>query len=94
MAYDSAGFQPAVKPALTERAAFAADLAKHANEPYGVRGDLTDCALGRFFGGAHDYPLAPRDAAPWQEQFARAYDQRPRQPTGYDCLAILQSIPA
>ena len=38
MAYDSAGFQPAVKPALTERAAFAADLAKHANEPYGVKG--------------------------------------------------------
>ena len=91
MPYDVAGFQPAVR-VDTERARFAADLARHANEPYGARWDIWHCALSRHFGGTHFPALYRSDA--WQRQFMRGYDRLPRQPTGFDCLCILQSIPA
>lgn len=87
MAYDAAGTQFEVK-AMTDRARFAADLAKHANEPYGVRGSPTSCAPARFF-GAMSFGAWQQ----WGYPFAKKFDALPRQPTGFDCLCILNSIP-
>ena len=99
MAYDVQGFQPAVR-VDTDRARFAADLARHANLPYGKHGDFGGpCALERFDGGTHGRNTAivggvHRAHEPWEVAFTKAWDHWPRQPTGFDCLSILQSIPA
>ena len=73
----------------TERARFAADLAKHMNEPYGLIADAHHCALARFFGGEQP----DEQADDWRWKFVMRYDGLGHQPTGFDCLAILNSIP-
>lgn len=91
MAYDIQGFGPGTQVRLSDRARFAADLAKHANEPYGVQGKSNACAPGRFYGGTSW--VAIRNWQEWFSPFIARYDALPRQPTGFDCLCILSQIP-
>ena len=88
MAFDSAPNPAQVAAPLTERARFALWLAQRPNEAVGQARSATQCPLAVFF------ERASPSGDMWQFHFAFEVDHRNRRPTGFDCLCILQRIPA
>lgn len=89
MAFDTA--IPATETQI-ERAAFTRWLAPNVNQIVGLRGSPYLCPLALFTGRPQGPALYPHGA--WQRLFIVNVDRGRRNPTGFDCLCILQSIPA